>query len=80
MIGRSALTPAVAGLLLATLLAACSGSDRVEHIVPTWANSPPPTPRYQARKDHGPSPQSQPQAVAEPREAARPNLPGPSEE
>jgi hypothetical protein len=80
MILRSQLTPAVAGLLLATLLAACSGSDRVEHIVPAWANSPPPTSRYQARKDRGPSPEGQPQTVAEPREPPKPNPPGPAEE
>ena len=80
MILRSPLTAAAGGLLLATLLAACSGSDRVERIVPTWANSPPPTSRYVARKDRQQSPEGQPQAVAEPREPARPNPPGPAEE
>jgi hypothetical protein len=30
----------VAVLIVATLLAACSGSSRVEHVVPAWANSP----------------------------------------
>jgi hypothetical protein len=32
--------PVVAVLMVATLLAACSGSSRVEHVVPAWANSP----------------------------------------
>src|SRR5262245_29173488 len=30
----------VAVLIVATLLAACSGSSRVEHVVPAWANTP----------------------------------------
>ncbi len=35
------------------LLAACSGSNRVEDLVPAWANMPPrPTPQYAARKNH----------------------------
>jgi hypothetical protein len=35
-----------------TLLAACSGSNRVEDLVPAWANTPPrPTPHYAARKN-----------------------------
>jgi len=32
--------PVVAVLMVATLLAACSGSSRVEHVVPAWANTP----------------------------------------
>jgi hypothetical protein len=34
----------VAVFIFAMLLAACSGSDRVEGIVPGWANTPPPSP------------------------------------
>jgi hypothetical protein len=35
-----------------TLLAACSGSNRLEDIIPRWANSPPPhpAPQYVTRK------------------------------
>ena len=32
--------PVIAVLIVATLLAACSGSSRVEHVVPAWANTP----------------------------------------
>jgi len=35
------------------LLAACSGSDRVEGIVPAWANTPPqPAVQYSGRRTH----------------------------
>jgi hypothetical protein len=35
-----------------TLLAACSGSNRVEDLVPAWANtSPSTTPQYATRKN-----------------------------
>jgi hypothetical protein len=39
-------------LIFGTLLVACSGSNRVEHIVPVWANTPPPRPaaQYVTRK------------------------------
>jgi hypothetical protein len=39
-------------LLFGTLLAACSGSNRVEDIVPAWANTPPSRPAapYVTRK------------------------------
>jgi hypothetical protein len=30
-------------LVVAPLLAACSGSNRIEGVVPGWANTPPPT-------------------------------------
>jgi hypothetical protein len=48
----------VAICMLAGLLAACSGSDRVERIVPAWANTPARgAPQYAAQKsraeDHG---------------------------
>jgi hypothetical protein len=37
--------------ILGTLLAACSGSNRVEDIVPAWANTPPrPATQYVAQK------------------------------
>jgi hypothetical protein len=41
-------------LTIGTLLAACSGSNRVERIVPAWANTPPrsetqPMPQYEAQ-------------------------------
>jgi hypothetical protein len=41
--------PVVAVLIVATLLSACSGSSRVEHIVPAWANTPTrPAPQFAA--------------------------------
>ena len=41
--------PVVAVLIVATLLAACSGSSRVEHVVPAWANTPTrPAPQFAA--------------------------------
>jgi hypothetical protein len=43
--------PIVAVLIIATLLAACSGSSRVEQVVPAWANSPTrPAPQVVASK------------------------------
>lgn len=73
----SPLMRAMVVFMLAALLAACSGSSRVEHIVPGWANSPRhsaprPEPRKEAEIPSG--------AAAAPREAARPNPPGPAEE
>jgi hypothetical protein len=66
-----------AAFTLATLLAACSGSTRVERIAPGWANSPRQgAPRYEARKQ-AESPASVPAA---PPQTARPNPPGPGEE
>jgi hypothetical protein len=54
-------------LIFGTLLAACSASNRVEDIVPAWANTPPrPTPQYVARKNRleGQSkPDAEPQAA-----------------
>ena len=45
--------PVVAVLIVATLLAACSGSSRVEHVVPGWANTPArPAPQVVAGKPH----------------------------
>ena len=43
----------VAVFIFTALLAACSGSDRIEGIVPGWANtSPHTTTQYTARKNH----------------------------
>jgi hypothetical protein len=43
----------VAVFIFTALLAACSGSDRVEGIVPAWANtSPHTTTQYTARRNH----------------------------
>jgi hypothetical protein len=43
----------VAASTFAALLAACSGSDRVEGVVPAWANPPPQSAvEYSARRTH----------------------------
>jgi hypothetical protein len=62
--------PVVAVLIVATLLAACSGSSRVEHVVPAWANTPTrPAPQFAAGKtradDRGKS-DAEPQPVKPP--------------
>jgi hypothetical protein len=72
----------VALLIFGALLAACSGSNRVEDIVPAWANTPPPSAtRYVAQKKHvegrskpDTKPQEEPrtQAAAGPQEAEKP--------
>ena len=72
----------VAICMLATLLAACSGSDRVERIVPGWANTPARgAPQYAAHKsraeDHG-KPAVEP--AAEPQPAKPPAVQHHSEE
>jgi hypothetical protein len=77
----------IAVFVLAALLAACSGSDRVEHIVPAWANTPPrAAPHYAAARnsraeDHG-KPVAAPAAapVAAPQPAKPPAVPHHSEE
>jgi hypothetical protein len=77
----------VAIVVLATLLAACSGSDRAERILPAWANTPPrPAPQYVARKhpteEHGP-PRAEPAPAkpsAEPQPAKPPQVQSHSEE
>ena len=40
--------------LFGTVLAACSGSGRVEEVLPRWANTPShsETPQYEAHKKH----------------------------
>jgi hypothetical protein len=59
--------------MLASLLAACSGSDRVDRFVPGWANTRArPAPQYAGRAEHRPQPiaESQPaNPVAEPQPA-----------
>src|SRR5215470_2278570 len=54
--------------ILSVLLASCSGSSRLEEIVPDWANTPP---RRQATQYAAPKNQSQSRATlaAEPRAA-----------
>ncbi len=63
-------------LIFGTLLAACSGSSRVEDIVPAWANTPQPSAtHYVAQKKHveGRSkPDTKPQEEPRTQEAARP--------
>jgi hypothetical protein len=74
-------------LIFAALLAACSGSNRVEDIVPGWANTPPrrPATQYAAPKNHlegrgtlEAQPRSTPEA--EPQEAKKAEVQSPSEE
>jgi hypothetical protein len=60
----------VISLLMGTLLAACSGSNRVEDILPAWANTPQsPATQYVAHKKHVEA-RSKPDATMQ--EAARP--------
>jgi hypothetical protein len=73
--------------VLAALLAACSGSSRVEDIVPAWANTPPhPATQYSARKTQvqgrGPlaAEQRAPPAAEPQQETKKPEAPNPSEE
>ena len=61
--------PVVALLIFGTLLAACSGSNRVEGIVPAWANTTPPrAAQYVANKNHV---EGRSQPDARPQEAPR---------
>ena len=68
--------PVVALLIFGTLLAACSGSNRVEGVVPAWANTTPPrAAQYVADKTHvdGRSqPDARPQEAPRAEEAPRP--------
>lgn len=73
--------------VLAALLAACSGSSRVEDIVPAWANTPPhPATQYSARKNQfqgraTPAAEPSTRPAAEPQqEPKKPEAPNPSEE
>lgn len=68
--------PVVVLLIFGTLLAACSGSNRAEGIVPAWANTTPPrAAQYVADKNHveGRSqPDARPQQAPRAEEAPRP--------
>jgi hypothetical protein len=66
-------TRVLAGVILATLLlSACSGSSRIEHVVPAWANTRPAS-QYEARKPSGkPIAESQPAAQPAVQPAAQP--------
>jgi hypothetical protein len=74
--------------VLAGLLAACSGSNRVEGVIPSWANTPPahPTMQSTARRNHlesrAPAAESPAKAPAQPQheEAKKPPPQSPSEE
>jgi hypothetical protein len=59
--------------ILSALLANCSGSSRLEEIVPDWANTPPrhPTAQYAAPKNQRTTLAAEPRATpaAEPRGA-----------
>jgi hypothetical protein len=73
--------------VLASLLAACSGSNRVEGVVPSWANTPPAHPTMQStvRRNHlegrGPPTEPPAKAPAQPQqEPKKPQLQNPSEE
>jgi hypothetical protein len=74
-------------LLFGALLAACSGSNRVEDIVPGWANTSPrrPATQYAAPKNHlegRGTPEAEPRSTpeAEPQEAKKARVQSPSEE
>jgi hypothetical protein len=65
----------LAGVILAALLlSACSGSSRVEHVVPAWANTRPAS-QYEARK---PSPDASGKPIAESQPTAQPAVPQPA--
>jgi hypothetical protein len=57
-------------LVFTALLAGCSGSSRVEDVVPAWANTPPPHPATQhaARRSQ---PENRGAVAAEPKAAAQ---------
>jgi hypothetical protein len=63
------------GVIIATLpLSACSGSSRVEHVVPAWANTRPAS-QYEARK---PPPDASGKPIAESQPTAQPAVPQPA--
>jgi hypothetical protein len=64
----------LAGVILAALLlSACSGSSRVEHVVPAWANTRPAS-QYEARKP----PDASGKPIAESQPTAQPAVPQPA--
>jgi hypothetical protein len=65
----------LAGVILAALLlSACSGSSRVEHVVPAWANTRPGS-QYEARK---PPPDASGKPNAESQPTVQPAVPQPA--
>jgi hypothetical protein len=78
--------------IFGALLSACSGSSRVEDIVPGWANTPPrrPAMQYAAPTNHAPKnhlegrgtleAERRGKPVAEPQEAKKAEVQSPSEE
>jgi hypothetical protein len=81
--------------ILSALLAGCSGSSRLEDIVPEWANTPPPrsATQYATPKNHSQgrgtlaaeprgTPAAEPRGTpaAEPQEAKKAEVQSPSEE
>jgi hypothetical protein len=73
--------------IFGAMLASCSGSNRVEDIVPAWANTPPrrPATQYAAPKNHSEGrgtlaaePRGTPEA--EPQGAKKPEGQSPAEE
>ena len=80
------MTRLVASLIFGALLAGCSGSNRVEGIVPTWANAQPPrgeAPQHRARESRveaPTTPRTEPSTPrTEPQAANKPQI-GPLEE
>jgi hypothetical protein len=61
-------------VLGALLLTGCSGSSRVEHVVPAWANTRPAS-QYVGRK---PAPDADSRSIAEPQPTAQPAVPQPA--
>jgi hypothetical protein len=64
----------VAIIFAALLLGACSGSSRVEHVVPAWAN-PGAGSQHVARK---PAPDADNKPVPEPQPTTQPAVPQPA--
>jgi hypothetical protein len=60
----------VAISVLTALLAGCSGSSRLEDVVPAWANTPPPQPATQHAARHN-QPEGRGAVAAEPKPAAQ---------
>jgi hypothetical protein len=61
-------------ILAALPLSACSGSSRVEHVVPAWANTSPAS-QHVARK---PPPDASGKPIAESQPTAQPAVPQPA--
>jgi len=61
-------------ILAALLLSACSGSSRVEHVVPAWANTRAASPSVA----HKPPPDANSKPIAESQPPAQPAAPQPA--